>query len=80
MLFRSPSITDNGKIAVFVGTDKKLYSLSMDPNINAEKSVLQDQAIWANVAISKDGKRIAAVTEYADTSIYVYDFDKKEKF
>jgi len=72
-----PSITDNGKIAVFVGTDKKLYSLSMDPNINAEKTVLQDQTIWANVAISKDGKRMAAVTEYADTSIYVYDFDKK---
>lgn len=72
-----PSITDNGKIAVFVGTDKKLYSLAMDPSTNAEKVVLQDQTIWSNVAISKDGKRIAAVTEYADTSIYVYDFDKK---
>ena len=72
-----PSVTDNGKLAVFVGTDKKLYQLSLDPSLNSEKTVLQDQAIWSNVAISKDGKRFAAVTEFADTSIYVYDYDKK---
>lgn len=32
-----PSITDNGKLAVFVGTDKKLYQLSLDPSLNSEK-------------------------------------------
>jgi Zn-dependent metalloprotease len=72
-----PSVSDNGKFAVFVGTDKKLYSLSLDPAGNNEKTVIQDQAIWENVAISKDGKRLAAVTNSIDTSIYVYDFDKK---
>lgn len=72
-----PSVTDNGKTAVYVGTDKRIYSISLDPSLNADRTVVQDQEIWANVAISKDGKRIAAVTTAADTSIYVYDFEKK---
>lgn len=72
-----PSITDNGKTAVFIGTDSKMYSLTVDPNTAAEKTVIQSQDIWANVAISKDGKRLAAVTKSQDTSIWIYDYGKK---
>jgi bacillolysin len=72
------SITDDGKTAVFVGTDKKIYSLTVDPNVTTEKTLIQTDAIWSNVAISKDGKRIAAVTVNEDTSIYVYDFNIKK--
>lgn len=72
-----PSVTDNGKTAVFIGTDSKMYSLAVDPSATAEKTVIQSQAMWSNVAISKDGKRLAAISKYQDTSIYVYDYDKK---
>lgn len=72
-----PSITDNGKIAVFIGTDRKMYSLTVDPSVATEKTVIQSEDIWANVAISKDGKRLAAVTKSQDTSIWVYDYGKK---
>lgn len=72
-----PSVTDNGKTAVFIGTDSKMYSLPVDPNVTPEKTTIQSQAMWSNVAISKDGKRLAAITKYQDTSIYVYDYEKK---
>lgn len=71
-----PSVTDNGKVAVFIGTDSKMYSINVDPSLSLNLTVLQSQAIWANVAVSKDGKRIAAVTASQDTSIYIYDFAK----
>jgi WD40 repeat protein len=44
----------------------------------ATESVVHDQPIWDNVAISKDGNRLAAVSIDADTSIYVYDFDSEK--
>jgi hypothetical protein len=39
---------------------------------------VHDQEIWDNVAISKDGNRVAAVSIEADTSIYVYDFESEK--
>jgi hypothetical protein len=72
-----PSITDDGKSAYFVGFDKKIYSVTTDPSISQPiYSLVQNSPMWSNVAISKDGKRLAAVTTYQDSSIYVYDFGK----
>lgn len=70
-----PSITDNGQTAVFVGTNSKIYTVNVDPstnNINTLK-IFDNRNIWGNASISKDGKRIAAVTSGEDTSIYVFD-------
>jgi len=72
-----PSITDDGKTAYFVGFDKKIYSITSDPTIaQPTYNLVQSTPMWNNVAISKDGKRLAAVTTYQDSSIYVYDFGK----
>jgi len=81
-LGNKPSVTDDGSYAVFVGTDKKLYRITLDPSKTFEIVVIQDEAIWSNVAISKDGNRIAAIAADIDTSIYVYDFniEKWSKF
>ena len=67
-----PSITDNGSDAVFVGTDSKLRSL--DPVNAPNEGIIQNQPMWDNVVVSKDGNRIAAITTSVDSSIYIYDF------
>ncbi len=74
------SITDNGNNGVYVGVDKKLYLIKTNPTSAPTISVMQNQAIWSSVAFSKDGKRLAAVTTSADTSIWVYDFNKIKWF
>lgn len=73
ILGNKPSVPDNGSIAVFVGTDQRIYQVSIDPSAPSAPTVLHDDNIWSNVAISKDGQRIAAITKFQDTSIYVFD-------
>lgn len=72
---RKPSVVDDGSYCVYVGDDNKIYTLLLDGS--KTETIIQNQAIWANVAISKDGKRLAAITTNTDTSIYVYDFIKQ---
>jgi Zn-dependent metalloprotease/PKD repeat protein len=70
------SIVDDGSVAVFVSTDHQIHAISLDPNNPAEVKLFPD-AIWDNVAVSKDGNRLAAITSDIDTAIYVYDFGSK---
>jgi Zn-dependent metalloprotease len=72
-----PSVTDDGTYAVFVAEDRTIHSIVTAPGEDPDEFVIQDEAIWSNVAISKDGNRLAAVTEDADNIIYVYDFDSE---
>ncbi len=67
-----PSVTDDGSYAIFVGNDHNIYSIML--NSPYTQNQLTTDAYWDNVAISKDGNRIAAVSQYQDTSIWVYDF------
>ena len=70
---RRPSVPDNGSFAVFVSSDSKLKTLSLSGTPN--ESDIQNQPIWDNVAISKDGTKIAALTTSIDTSIYIYNYN-----
>lgn len=65
------SFTDDGTFGVYVASNGTLRGITMS---NKNDYVVQSEAIWSNVAISKDGKRLAAVTAVKDTAIYVYDF------
>lgn len=65
------SITDNGAFAVFVGEDKKMYVIDFRSN---NYQVLSSDPIWRNVAIAKDGSKIAAITDDFDNIVSVYDF------
>jgi bacillolysin len=69
-----PSVTDDGSYGIFVAGDKTLHALVTTPGNDPNEFVLQEETIWSNAVISKDGKRLAAVTTYIDTAIYVYDF------
>ncbi len=72
----NPSVTDNGAEAVFVSADSKIRYISLNP-IEPEQ-IISDQEYWDNVAISKDGNRLAAISTQVDTSIYVYDFTSRK--
>jgi len=67
------SVTDDGTTAAFVSTDSKLRSISINP-ADPQELILSNDAIWDNVTVSKDGKRLAAISNVQDTAIYVYDF------
>ncbi|TYZ11866.1 T9SS type A sorting domain-containing protein [Hymenobacter lutimineralis] len=71
-----PSINDKGTVAVFVDGDHKLRALQLGSTVS--ESVVQNDPIWHNVAISKDGTKLAAVTTDQDTSIYVFDLAKSK--
>lgn len=65
------SVTDDGSFGYFIGTDQIMYRI--DFNASTFR-VVQDQPIWVNVAVSKDGSKIAALTDDNDNSVFVFDF------
>lgn len=69
-----PSITDNGEVMVFVGNDQKIHAY--DLKAKKELSFNDDTGLkWYNAAISKDGKRIAAIADETRNNNYIYVFD-----
>jgi len=65
------SISDDGTVAVFVSKDHKIRAIDLN---TFNEVILSDDPFWDNVAISKDGKRLAGISTEIDTAIYVYDF------
>jgi bacillolysin len=72
-----PSITDDGTLIVFVGTDKHIYSITINWATNSYSKTTLSTDNWNNAAISKDGKKIAANDAVQDSLIWVYSFDLK---
>lgn len=69
-----PSVSDDGSLIIFVGTDNQIHLISIDWAAGEfTNSVFNDQPVWRNVIISKDGRRIAASTTDNDNRIVVYD-------
>ena len=74
-----PSISDNGKYIFYIGRDKKMYLVTLNWSTNpptATDVVIQSNPIWNNVAVSKDGSKIAA-NDGTDT-IWLYSFAKSQ--
>lgn len=74
---RRPSITDDGEVAVFVDLFNDMRRVFIDPS-NPNESALTSNQYWDNVAVSKDGSKLAAVSKYVDTAIWVYDFGTQQ--
>jgi bacillolysin len=73
-MIRKVSATDDGSAAVFVSDDHYIKALGLDPADPWENTLSQD-AMWDNVAVSKDGNRVAAISTEVDASIFVFDLD-----
>ncbi|HHJ49494.1 MAG TPA: metalloprotease, partial [Phaeodactylibacter sp.] len=76
-----PSVTDDGSAIVFVAADQTLRALILNQNTGLyEEYYLENnpQTIWRNIAVSKDGSKIAALTTDYDNSIFVYDYNTSQ--
>jgi Zn-dependent metalloprotease len=72
-----PSISDDGTLILYVTNLKKIRFITIDwAAQKAQQGFASDQAIWRNVAISKDGNRLAALTDALAPQIYVVDLTK----
>jgi Zn-dependent metalloprotease len=72
VLKRVPSVSDDGSYALFVSDDSYIRGIYTDPDYPDESVISYDA--WDNVAVSKDGNRVAAISTVIDTAIYVYDY------
>lgn len=70
---RKVSVVDNGSVAVFVSDDSKIHGIYTNPE-KPDEWILSEDEIWENVTVSRDGNRVACISVYIDTAIYVYDF------
>jgi bacillolysin len=75
-ILNRPSVTDDGKFVYFVSSDRRIRAISLTGT--PDETLVSDETIWNKVAISKDGRKLAALTNQADKSIYVYSFDAKK--
>ncbi|NUO01940.1 MAG: M4 family metallopeptidase [Saprospiraceae bacterium] len=72
--FSKPTVTDDGTAIVYVAQNKTLRAIIIDWFSGTfQIQVLSNQPIWRNAAISKDGNRLAALTDAYDNILYVYD-------
>lgn len=72
-----PSVSDDGSVIMFCAADNTLRIMQYDQSSGQyiEDYLESDpQTIWRNVAISKDGTRLAALTTDYDNTILIYDF------
>ena len=73
-----PSVTDDGKQVVFVNDAKEIIGIDFNYSVNPidfASSVLSNDAVWRNVAISKNGRYVAAVTDNTDNRVYIFDLN-----
>ncbi|MGH1433949.1 MAG: M4 family metallopeptidase [Lewinella sp.] len=72
--FSKPTITDDGSVIVFVAQDKTIQAITIDWQTNMVQTfVLGSSPIWRNVAISRDGNRLAAITDDNDNRLLIFD-------
>lgn len=73
-----PSVTDDGAYILYVAADNTIRILTYHSDTQAyTEDYLENnpQTIWRNVAVSKDGTKLAALTTDFDNYIFVYDFN-----
>ncbi len=69
-----PSITDDGTVIVFVNSSNQIQVIQIDwSGPSASSSLLSDNPVWRNAAISRDGGRLAALTTDNDNRVFVFD-------
>ncbi len=70
-----PSVTDDGSVIVYVARDQTLRAIFIDWNaLSASQQTLSEDPIWRNAVVSKDGNRLAAITDDFDNRVFVFDF------
>ncbi|NND06213.1 MAG: T9SS type A sorting domain-containing protein [Saprospiraceae bacterium] len=77
-LIKPPSVTDDGSLMVYVAADGTIRFGQFDWSVSPatfSSGTLQSSPIWYNVAISRDGLKLAAVPLERTDSIFVFDLE-----
>ncbi len=70
-----PSVTDDGSVIVYIDQTNRMRAITVNwASGITDNQIIQNDPIWYNVAVSKDGSKIAAITTDKDDFIQVYDF------
>jgi bacillolysin len=78
-VFSRPSITDDGSTIFFISTDKRMRAVNINWTTGQFDTItIENNPIWNNVAISRDGKKIAANFDDRDSLIWVYSYDTRQ--
>jgi bacillolysin len=80
-----PSVSDKGDEIVFVGADGYIHYIPINwqqGSVGNEQTFTNWGGNWDNVVISKDGSKLAAVSQFQDTSVFIYsdNFQRWKKF
>lgn len=71
-----PSITDNGASLVFVNDAGHIIGIDLNYQTNPISFVVSQLSVdpeWRGVAISKDGRFVAGITQFQEPRIYIFD-------
>lgn len=69
-----PSVTDDGGTILYVGTDNRIHQITFDWSAGTfQNAIFQNDQVWRNVVISRDGRLIAATTTAQDNRVIIYD-------
>lgn len=72
-----PSVTDDGTEVVFVNKNNEIVDITLtysSTGIRPTVEVISDAPTWRNVAVSKNGRFLAAISKTPEPVIYLYDF------
>jgi hypothetical protein len=69
-IFNKPAYTEDGQIAVFIGSDHKLRFVHTD---GTGEGFLSEQPVWRSIALSPDGNTLAATSTAMDATLYILD-------
>jgi Zn-dependent metalloprotease len=72
---RKPSVTDDGSLAFFVTEDNNIHAIDLT---EFSEQVIDEQELWANISVSRDGKRMAIVTNQERPEIWIADLESEE--
>lgn len=69
------SVTDDGTLIVYIDGNRRIRSIDIDWTTGdvLPGPISENNPIWHNVAISRDGLKLAATTQERNDSIYVFD-------
>ncbi len=85
-IYRKPSVSDDGSVILYLDQNKKPKFVTIDWQAGSftdpEFLLEDDDNLWRNAAISKDGSKLALLHDFYTDQILVYDFysEQTEQF
>ena len=73
---RKPTVVDDGSAAFFVTEDETIRGIDLAPPY--EEISISEESLWANLSISKDGNRLAIISNQQQPEIWVADLTREE--